>query len=215
MHWQRTGGDCAAPSGLRCSVRRERPTIGRRSGLPLSRSPRRAEARQGGSRRRPSAGGLRSEMCVRNHAAVKAGPRLVGGREVLRPGRARLRRSLLHARHRGIPMLSADPKRHAPNYGAMSPGQLEELARERQMLAHYGWRPYLHNPGLKRWLHRVDLPTLVVWGEADRFAQPSYGQSLAAALPAAELMVIRWAGPLSRDRAVRSHHPRNRRLVRK
>ena len=92
------------------------------------------------------------------------------------------------------PMLFADPKRHAPNYAAMSARQLEELARERTMLAHYGWRPYLHNPGLKRWLHRVDLPTLVLWGEADRFAKPSYGQSLASALPAAELLLIEDAG---------------------
>lgn len=93
-----------------------------------------------------------------------------------------------------FPMLFADPERHAPNYAAMSAGQLEELARERQMLAHYGWRPYLHNPTLRRWLHRVDLPTLVVWGEADRFAKPSYGRSLASALPAAELMLIQGAG---------------------
>jgi pimeloyl-ACP methyl ester carboxylesterase len=93
-----------------------------------------------------------------------------------------------------FPMLFADPKRHAPSYAAMSAGQLEELARERQMFAHYGWRPYLHNPGLKRWLHRVDLPTLVLWGEADRFVKPSYGKSLASALPAAELMLIRGAG---------------------
>jgi pimeloyl-ACP methyl ester carboxylesterase len=89
-----------------------------------------------------------------------------------------------------FPLLFADPKRHAPNYAAMSAGELEQVARERQMFAHYGWRPYLHNPGLKRWLHRVDLPTLVLWGEADRFASPSYGQALAAALPAAELKLI-------------------------
>jgi pimeloyl-ACP methyl ester carboxylesterase len=93
-----------------------------------------------------------------------------------------------------FPILFADPKRHAPNYAAMSAGQLEQMARERHMFAHYGWRPYLHNPGLKRWLHRVDLPTLVLWGEADRFAKPSYGQSLAAALPAAELKLIPGAG---------------------
>jgi pimeloyl-ACP methyl ester carboxylesterase len=93
-----------------------------------------------------------------------------------------------------FPMLFADPERHAPSYASMSSGQLEDIARERQMLAHYGWRPYLHNPGLKRWLHRVDLPALVLWGEADRFAKPSYGQSLAAALPNAELTVIREAG---------------------
>ncbi|MBV8488090.1 MAG: alpha/beta hydrolase [Planctomycetaceae bacterium] len=93
-----------------------------------------------------------------------------------------------------FPMLFADPERHAPNYAAMSASQLEVLARERQMFAHYGWRPYLHNPGLKRWLHRIDLPTLVLWGDADRFAKPSYGQLLATALPAAELKIIPGAG---------------------
>jgi pimeloyl-ACP methyl ester carboxylesterase len=93
-----------------------------------------------------------------------------------------------------FPMLFADPKRHAPSYAAMSSAELEELARERHMLAHYGWRPYLHNPGLKRWLHRVNLPTLVLWGEADGFAKPSYGRSLTEALPTAELMLVRGAG---------------------
>jgi pimeloyl-ACP methyl ester carboxylesterase len=93
-----------------------------------------------------------------------------------------------------FPALFADPKKHAPTYATMSSAQLEGLARERQMLAHYGWRPYLHNPGLKRWLHRVDLPTLVLWGDADGFAKPSYGQSLAAALPAAQLTLIPGAG---------------------
>ena len=76
----------------------------------------------------------------------------------------------------------------------MSSSQLEDLARERQMFAHYGWRPYLHNPGLRRWLHRVDLPTLVLWGEADRMAKPAYGRSLASSLPAAELVLIPGAG---------------------
>jgi pimeloyl-ACP methyl ester carboxylesterase len=93
-----------------------------------------------------------------------------------------------------FPLLFADPKRHAPTYAAMSAGQLEQLARERHMFAHYGWRPYLHNPGLKRWLHRVDLPALLLWGEADRFVPPSYGRSLAAALPAAALKLIPGAG---------------------
>ena len=93
-----------------------------------------------------------------------------------------------------FPLLFADPKRHAPDYAAMSADQLEQVARERQMLAFYGWRPYLHNPQLKRWLHRVDLPTLVLCGEADRFAKPSYGQALASALPAAELKLIPGAG---------------------
>ena len=140
-------------------------------------------------------GWIALEMCVRNRARL-AKLVLVSSVGVKFSGREeRDFADLFYMPDiEAFPMLFADPGRHAPSYAAMSPGQLEALARERHMLAHYGWRPYLHNPGLKRWLHRVDLPTLVLWGEADKFAKPSYGRSLASALPAAALTVIRGAG---------------------
>ena len=31
----------------------------------------------------------------------------------------------------------------------------------------FGWKPYMHNPRLKRWLHRIDIPTHLIWGEQD------------------------------------------------
>ncbi|WP_428658869.1 alpha/beta fold hydrolase [Reyranella sp.] len=140
-------------------------------------------------------GWIALEMCVRNRARlsklVLVSPVGVkfGGRE------ERDFADLFYLPDiEAFPLLFADPKRHAPTYAAMTAAELEQLARERHMLAHYGWRPYLHNPGLKRWLHRVDLPTLVLWGEADRFATPSYGKLLAAALPSAELKLIGGAG---------------------
>jgi pimeloyl-ACP methyl ester carboxylesterase len=140
-------------------------------------------------------GWIALEMCVRNHARLS---KLVLVSSVGVKFSGREERDFADLFYmpdiETFPMLFADPKRHAPDYATMSSGQLEELARERQMLAHYGWRPYLHNPALKRWLHRVDLPTLVVWGAADRFASQSYGQSLTSALPAAELMLIEGAG---------------------
>jgi pimeloyl-ACP methyl ester carboxylesterase len=52
----------------------------------------------------------------------------------------------------------------------------------------------LHNPVLKRWLHRIDVPTLVIWGEQDRFAAPSYGRQLAEHIPNAELRMLPGAG---------------------
>jgi len=140
-------------------------------------------------------GWIALEMCVRNHARLS---KLVlvssvgvkfGGRE------ERDFADLFYLPDdQAFPLLFADPKRHAPRYAEMSADQLEQVARERHMLAHYGWRPYLHNPALKRWLHRVDLPTLVLWGESDGFARPSYGQRLASALPSAELNLIPGAG---------------------
>ncbi|MDX2157264.1 MAG: alpha/beta hydrolase [Hyphomicrobiaceae bacterium] len=90
--------------------------------------------------------------------------------------------------------LFADPGRFAPSYETMSMSEVQAIARERQALAYYGWKPYLHNPILKRWLHRVSLPTLVLWGEADGFAKPEYGHKLASAIPAAELKLIPRAG---------------------
>ena len=140
-------------------------------------------------------GWIALEMCVRNHARLS---KLVLVSSVGVKFSGREERDFADLFYmpdiEAFPMLFADPKRYAPNYAAMSAGQLEELARERQMLAHYGWRPYLHNPTLRRWLHRVDLPTLLVWGQEDRFAKPSYGQSLASALPRAELTLLQGAG---------------------
>ena len=34
----------------------------------------------------------------------------------------------------------------------------------------------MHNPRLKRWLHRIDRPTLLLWGAEDRIVTPTYGE---------------------------------------
>ena len=71
----------------------------------------------------------------------------------------------------------ADPA-NDPDYDALDDAAVEEVARDREAAVLYGWRPYMHNPSLRHWLHRIKLPTLVVWGEADRIAAPSYGAHL-------------------------------------
>jgi len=71
----------------------------------------------------------------------------------------------------------ADPA-NAPDYDALDDAEVEEVARDREAAVLYGWRPYMHNPSLRHWLHRIKLPTLVVWGENDRIAAPAYGAHL-------------------------------------
>ena len=44
-----------------------------------------------------------------------------------------------------------------------------ELAKAEEAVARYVWQPYMHNPKLPHRLHRIDVPTLVVGGDADRF----------------------------------------------
>jgi pimeloyl-ACP methyl ester carboxylesterase len=58
----------------------------------------------------------------------------------------------------------------------------------------YGWRPYMHNPGLRQWLHRVRVPTLVLWGEGDGIVATAYGEKLRRSLPHARFELIPRAG---------------------
>jgi pimeloyl-ACP methyl ester carboxylesterase len=72
--------------------------------------------------------------------------------------------------------------------------ELEIIARNREAETRFSWSPYLHNPRLGGRLHRVNVPTLVVWGESDGFAPLAYGQQLAGALPVASFETIANAG---------------------
>jgi pimeloyl-ACP methyl ester carboxylesterase len=88
----------------------------------------------------------------------------------------------------------ADPTSALPDYQTLSDNELTAIANDRQAAALYGWRPYMHDPGLRQWLHRVQVPTLVVWGEADGIVSPQYGNKLCAALPHAKIELIAQAG---------------------
>jgi pimeloyl-ACP methyl ester carboxylesterase len=61
----------------------------------------------------------------------------------------------------------------------------------------YGWEPYMYNPRLARWLGRIELPTLVLWGESDGVVKPDYGRAYASLIPGARFGLIDGAG----------HHP--------
>lgn len=87
-----------------------------------------------------------------------------------------------------------DPKRWAPDYDAMEDEQLIVRARNWDALCRYGWHPYMYNPQLKRWLHRIKQPTMVVWGASDGIVKPSYGETYAKLIPGARFELIPDAG---------------------
>ena len=68
--------------------------------------------------------------------------------------------------------------------------------RGREMTTRLCWKPYMHDPSLIHLLPRVQVPTLVIWGEDDRIVPVSVGRRIAAAMPAARLDVISGAGHL-------------------
>jgi pimeloyl-ACP methyl ester carboxylesterase len=57
--------------------------------------------------------------------------------------------------------------------------ELEDIYdRNRAAAAKLSWSPRLCNPRLDRWLHRIDVPTHIVWGEENRLIPPAYAQAL-------------------------------------
>src|SRR5689334_25303144 len=56
--------------------------------------------------------------------------------------------------------------------------------------------PLTHESGLGRWLHRIDVPTLLLWGEADRTVPFAQAAVWAAALPKASIKSFAGAGHL-------------------
>jgi pimeloyl-ACP methyl ester carboxylesterase len=75
--------------------------------------------------------------------------------------------------------------------------QAEEIYdRNRAAAARFAWQPRLCNPKLARWLHRVDVPTHIVWGENDRVLPPAYAEALRDRIAGATLTMIPACGHL-------------------
>ena len=81
------------------------------------------------------------------------------------------------------------------------------------VLARLVWRrPY--NPRLAARLHRIDCPTLLLWGEHDRLVPPAYGEEYRKHIPNVEWSVIPHCGHLPMFEAEAEYVERVLRFVR-
>jgi pimeloyl-ACP methyl ester carboxylesterase len=88
----------------------------------------------------------------------------------------------------------ADPACGAVDTTKLPESELAAIARGREALLVFGWKPYMHNPRLKHWLHRIDVPTRLLWGAQDRIVTPDYGARWCDLIPGASIEVISDAG---------------------
>jgi pimeloyl-ACP methyl ester carboxylesterase len=88
----------------------------------------------------------------------------------------------------------ADPAIGTVDYASLPDSELAAIARGRESLALFGWKPYMHNPRLKRWLHRIDVPTHLIWGDSDGIVSAAYGKAWQTEIPGATMSVIPHAG---------------------
>jgi pimeloyl-ACP methyl ester carboxylesterase len=57
-----------------------------------------------------------------------------------------------------------------------------------------GWQPRWYNPSLERWLHRITVPTLVVWGENDKLFPKEYAARWGERIPGCKVEIVPQCG---------------------
>ena len=91
----------------------------------------------------------------------------------------------------------ADPKLGEDAAARAGADKYQDLAvLNRIASARFGWQPRFFNPRLERWLHRVNVPTHVIWGDQDRIIPPAYGAAFHRLIPGSKLTTIPNAGHL-------------------
>lgn len=74
--------------------------------------------------------------------------------------------------------------------------QTDVMLKNRFTAAKLGWQPRWYNPDLEKWLHRIKLPALVLWGDDDKVVPPAYAPLWRDRLPDARLVVVAGCGHL-------------------
>jgi len=78
----------------------------------------------------------------------------------------------------------------------MTPEMLDVSLKNRHTVARLAWEPRLHDPFLHKWLHRVEVPVKIVWGEADKILPVAYAHEFKKLMPGAEVEIVPRCGHL-------------------
>jgi pimeloyl-ACP methyl ester carboxylesterase len=81
----------------------------------------------------------------------------------------------------------------------VEPASQEELdiqLKNRLTTAKLAWQPRLYNVHLAKWLHRITLPTLILWGAEDRLIPSQYGPAFRDLIPNSRLEILPDCGHL-------------------
>jgi len=80
------------------------------------------------------------------------------------------------------------------DFPSMQEAEIARFARNRESFLMFGWSHALFNPRLASRLHRIRVPSLVVWGDDDKVVGPDYGRAFARAIPGAKFAGVPRAG---------------------
>lgn len=76
------------------------------------------------------------------------------------------------------------------------PQDMDVQLKNRFTVARLAWEPRYENPFLAKWLHRIDVPTKIIWGEEDKIFPVAYVEAFRSRMPDAEIQIIAGCGHL-------------------
>jgi pimeloyl-ACP methyl ester carboxylesterase len=134
-------------------------------------------------------GWIAAELAVRNPRRL-ASLTLVTAAGIHLPGEAQID-PFLRTDEQRLRDLFHDPGRADEMVKRMLRPELEDLnLRNQTTTARLTWQPRGYDPHLAKWLHRIALPTLLVWGANDRLLPPAYAAAWQKLVPGAQLLVL-------------------------
>jgi pimeloyl-ACP methyl ester carboxylesterase len=84
-----------------------------------------------------------------------------------------------------------DPKRADEMIQRLFRPELEDVnIKNLTTTAKLVWQPRDHDPHLHKWLHRIDVPTLLIWGDHDRLFPKDYAFAWQKLIPGAKTVII-------------------------
>lgn len=76
----------------------------------------------------------------------------------------------------------------------LSEDDVDRQLANRFMAARLGWQPRWFDPALERWLHRIKVPTLVIWGEDDKLLPSAYAGVWQKRVPDVRVEIVKQCG---------------------
>jgi len=140
-------------------------------------------------------GWIAADLAVRNSTCL-ASVTLVGAAGIHVDGVAQVDTFLTNEEHRLRDLFYDQELAEAVIAGSQRP-ELEDAAlKNRMTTAKLSWQPRNHDPHLRKWLHRIRVPTLLVWGEHDRVFPKDYAFAYQQLIPGAKVVVVPECGHL-------------------
>jgi pimeloyl-ACP methyl ester carboxylesterase len=72
--------------------------------------------------------------------------------------------------------------------------QADIMLTNRFAATKFGWEPRWYNPSLERWLHRIAVPTLIVWGKDDKLFPSAYAARWGERIPDSRVEIVAECG---------------------